>query len=122
MEAFIGWLISGIIFGIITKIVASSKGYNGGFSWGFWLGFIGLLVVGFRPSKEKTNHYIYVEKNHESPDGDSAPQRISEANTESEILTDYSDMLKKLADLHQNGILTDEEYQNKKKDILDKWQ
>ena len=43
-------LIPSIAFGFIAKYIAKSKGYDSGFAWGFWLGIIGLLVVGFRPT------------------------------------------------------------------------
>lgn len=46
----LGWVIPAVIFGLISKHIANSKGYEGGFAWGFWLGVIGLLVVGFRPT------------------------------------------------------------------------
>lgn len=57
----IGYLINGIIFGLITQYVANSKGYDGGFWWGFFLGLIGLLVVGFRPSIEQPASPSYTE-------------------------------------------------------------
>ena len=46
-----GYLIGGVVFGYVTDHLAKSKGYESGFAWGFWLGFVGLLVVGFRPVK-----------------------------------------------------------------------
>ena len=47
----IGWLIYACIFGLITQHVAESKGYTTGLTLrGIWLGLIGLLVVGFRPT------------------------------------------------------------------------
>ncbi len=44
------YVIMGVVFGFICRYVAKSKGYEGGFAWGFFLGIIGLLVVGFRPT------------------------------------------------------------------------
>ena len=44
------WVIASCIFGFIAQYIAESKGYGTGFAWGFWLGVIGLLVVGFRPT------------------------------------------------------------------------
>ena len=46
----IAWLVPACIFGFIARYIANSKGYDTGFAWGFWLGVIGLLVVGFRPT------------------------------------------------------------------------
>ena len=51
---FLGWVIAACIFGAITKYISESKGYYGGFAWGFWLGLIGILVVGFRPTITKS--------------------------------------------------------------------
>lgn len=59
-----GYLIYAVVFGCITDNLAKSKGYESGFAWGFLLGFVGLLVVGFRPVKaveEKVNEASSVE-------------------------------------------------------------
>ncbi|MBP3636549.1 MAG: SHOCT domain-containing protein [Clostridia bacterium] len=50
MVIILAYVIQGLIFGFIAKYIAESKGYDTGFAWGFWLGIIGLLVVGFRPT------------------------------------------------------------------------
>lgn len=90
------FLIVGVLFGGITDHVAKSKGYESGFAWGFWLGIIGLLVVGFRPSLKET-----VKQ----------PSVVVPKHVDIEVLS-------KLASLHENGILTDEEFQQKKAEIL----
>ena len=92
------YIVNGIIFGAITSYVSRVKGYEKGFAWGFWLGLIGLLVVGFRPSLKQDNvsTSIPVQK------------------------SDNIEMLTKLAKLHEEGILTDEEFQQKKKELLEK--
>lgn len=92
------YIVNGIIFGAITSYISRVKGYEKGFAWGFWLGLIGLLVVGFRPSLKQDNvsTSIPVQK------------------------ADNIEMLTKLAKLHEQGILTDKEFQQKKKELLEK--
>ena len=51
----IAGLIVACIFGAITKHMNEEKGYDGGFAWGFWLGVIGIIVIA---SKER-NPYLY---------------------------------------------------------------
>ena len=175
----IGYLITGLIFGFITQHVAQSKGYEGGFGWGFWLGFIGLLVVGFRANKPKEETSIAIPDNYqgkakvnpaggaislqEEPNGnvitwipsnsdlficginpnagwakirfnnqegyvkiedlkyetkDLSPVTKMDTAKASNNSMDFAEMLEKLAKLHDQGILTDEEYQQKKTDIL----
>lgn len=101
----IGYIISGFFFGFITKYIAKSKGYSGGFSWRFWLGIIGLLIVGFRPNID-TNH--------------PASNELKKVETEETITTYGLDVLTQLAKLHEQGILSDEEFQKKKEQILSK--
>ena len=45
------------------------------------------------------------------------PEKVSEPKPES---TNIPEQIKKLSDLKDQGILTEEEFQNKKKDLLDK--
>lgn len=92
------YIVNGIIFGTLTNYISRIKGYEKGFAWGFWLGLIGLLVVGFRPSLKQDNvsTSIPVQK------------------------SDNIEMLTKLAKLHEEGIWTDEEFQQKKKELLEK--
>ena len=94
----LAYLITGVIFGTITKYISGTKGYESGFAWGFWLGLIGLLVVGFRANLNDSNKH---------------PQKVI-------IKVDDAEKIEKLAKLHQQGILTDEEFKQKKADILAK--
>lgn len=96
--ALAAFIITGVVFGAITDHLAKTKGYEAGFAWGFWLGIIGLLVVGFRPSLNQT-----------------AGRTMLETQKPTHI-----EMLTKLATLHEKGVLTEEEFQQKKKEILDK--
>ena len=93
---FIAWLIVSSIFGWIAQYISDSKGYDTGFAWGFWFGFIGLLVVGFRPNLKNKPVQTQVV--------------IKDSNS--------FDSLERLAILHKQGILTDEEFQRKKDMIL----
>lgn len=83
-----------LVFGFITKHVAATKGYNDGFIWGFLLGLIGLLVVGLRSNVKAENNFE-TQQNH-------LPVKL----------------LNQLKDLHDQGILSDEEYTQKKQEIL----
>lgn len=42
-------LVFRLIMGFVTGYLAKCRGYGDGFLWGFFLGFVGLLVVCFRP-------------------------------------------------------------------------
>ena len=91
----LAFVIQGCIWGVITRYICQMKGHQKGFAWGFWLGLIGLLVVGFLPNLNKKAREVLVK-------------------------SDDADTLEKLAKLHQQGILTDEEFNQKKADILAK--
>ena len=84
----------GLVFGWITKQRADAKGYKNGFWWGFLLGLIGLLVIDARP------------------DRGSWAGSLSASNRD--------DALEMLSRLHQQGVLTDEEFQKKVADLLNK--
>ncbi len=38
-------IVSAIVLGIAARTINENKGYDGGFAWGFFLGWIGLIVV-----------------------------------------------------------------------------
>lgn len=180
MERFIiyilAYVISGCIFGFVASYIASSKGYDGGFAWGFWLGIIGILVVGFRPTIIQTTSSesipMYTPSMHKphsqwkcgcgakNPDsldycqschrkrgefkpvpkvvcphcgamnkatnsscfacGKSPSSEKSEIADAVEIADDPVSLLEKLAKFHEQGILTDEEFQKKKSKLLTK--
>ena len=94
LKIIVIYIIDGIVFGFITDYLSKAKGYEKGFAWGFLLGPIGLLVVGFRPSRKRDERA---------------------ATTSDDVET-----IAKLAKLHEQGILTDEEFQRKKTDIPSK--
>lgn len=90
------FLVQGLIFGFITRAIADSKGYDGGFWWGFFLGLLGLIVVAVRPTMTKV----------ESDQGNTAAS--------------YTQALERLAAMREQGILTEEEFKEKKQEILDR--
>ena len=88
------FLAQGLVFGFITSAIADSKGYDGGFWWGFFLGFLGLIVVAVRPTMTKV----------ESDQGNTAAS--------------YTQALERLATMRDQGVITQAEFEAKKKDIL----
>ena len=86
------FLIYCIVCGIIAKHINESKGYSNGFAWGAWLGVIGIIIVACKP------------------------KCAEEPPTSKESL----DMLGQLASLHEKGVLSDSEYEEKKKKLIEK--
>lgn len=96
---FFGVLIVSIIFGLITKHINESKGYTGGFAWGFWLNIIGIIVVACKPDNRSFSQY---------QGNTSVPERS------------IADEIKEYKELYDQGIITDEEFQLKKQQLLNK--
>ena len=93
------YLLVAIGFGLITRYINKSKGYEGGFAWGFWLAFIGIIVVACKPDNRSS----------------SQPQNnipITKKSTADEI--------KEYKELYDQGIITEEEFQMKKQQLLKK--
>lgn len=86
-------IVSGFIFGIATNVIGDKKGYDTCFLWGFFLGIIGLIIILLRPNKDTSN------------------------NNEN-LITSEADELAKFKKLLDEGAITEEEYQAKKKQIL----
>lgn len=89
-------IVLGFIFGYISRTVAKSKGYANGFWWGFFLGLLGLLVVALRPDRSK------------------------QMRNKSDASSNYTQALERLAAMREHGILTEEEFKEKKQEILDR--
>lgn len=85
------FIIYCIVCGIIAKYINEKKGYSNGFAWGAWLGIIGIIIVACKP-------------------------KCIEEQTSKESL----DMLEQLSSLHEKGVITDAEYEEKKKKLIDK--
>ncbi len=84
------FVLQGCVWGIATHCIGKSKGQNNCFWWGFFLGLIGLIVV------------------------------ICLNNTQTRTNTDNVEALDKLQKLKENGVITEQEFQEKKKNLLSK--
>ena len=89
LVALIAYAIQGIIFGVICSYVASTKGYDGGFACN-------------KPLRE------------DAP----APAEAAKANAQKTLQDSIPNLIEQLGRLHVQGILTDEEFQQKKADLL----
>ncbi len=94
------WILcaNGLIWGFVAHFIDKSKGYEKGFFWGFFLGLIGLIVVCARPAIKPKD----------------------DALKDSQIRNNNIEAFQKLANLRDSGIITEEEYKAKKKQLLDK--
>lgn len=170
-------LLHRLLLGAISAYVAASKGYSGGFAWGFFLGVIGLLVVGFRPTlaqpaqlsasmaapsrpkpswicvcgaKNSDGLDVCLSCRRDRHEGEEAPKRVCPycgaanraANTccfacgkpmdkashpgveAAEAAASVAEpvsipaLIEQLKQLHVHGVLTDEEFQQKKTELL----
>jgi len=84
------------ICGAACVSISESRSMEGGFWWGFFLWIIGIIVVAVRPSDK-----VVIE------------QTPSEQPTQS-----FAADLEKLAELKEKGIITQEEFDAKKKQLL----
>lgn len=92
-------LVRGLIFGIIVMHIMQSKGYTPlWFLCGFYLGVIGLIIALCKPSLKRNfqdNSVTIVEP-----------------------ALDNADLIRKYADLYKDGLITKEEYEKKKEELL----
>ena len=136
-------IIVACIFGAITKNINESKGYDGGFAWGFWLGVIGIIVV----SCKQPNPYTYKResiirkpnpidevpppggwkctcgRSHAAYESSCACGRSKTevqlgAKKENNPTTDNISAIKEYKKLLDDGIITQEEFEEKKKQLL----
>lgn len=99
VATFLPLILPGIMigFGFITRHMNLKKGYQGGFAWGFWLGIIGIIVIACRKPNPAQG----------LPDDGST------------LTYDRSaDKIREIARLHAEGILSDEEFEQKKAELL----
>ena len=99
----IGCIIWGVIWGAVAHAIGKSKGIKG-FWWGFFLGIIGIIVVACMQPKQTNPGQSYVVQ--------------SQNNTQSSSGDDKYDKLKKLAELKDQGALTEEEFEKEKAKLL----
>ncbi len=115
--------------GFLTRHMNEKKGYTGGFAWGFWLGTIGIIVVACktdlrnmsdgnydsRLSSQQPYQQPYQNQNpyQAQPQQQQPTRNLNGSNTDNTIET-----LTRLAKLHEEGILTDEEFEAKKAELL----
>ncbi len=72
----------------------------------------GIRGVARRTARRTSRRQMAMAQGGSKPEGD-VPQEQEVADN-----SDYLDELEKLAELHEKGILTDEEFQAKKKELL----
>lgn len=136
-------LVVSCIFGAITKSINESKGYDGGFAWGFWLGMIGIIVVA---CKQPNPYYARPRESIiRNPPKDEMPppggwkctcgrghaayesscvcgvnksNLLRKANNEDSTEKANISALKEYKELLDQGIITQEEFDRKKQDIL----
>ena len=147
LGSFIGLIVWGIIWGFATKTVNENKGYYGGFWLGFWLGFIGLIIVATKPenrsgngtfsllseaAKEKNGKSLLssggwkcskcgrVNPSYAGTCGCGMSKSDNEANRQAaqQIQISTADEIKKLKELCDSGVITQEEFDAKKKQLL----
>ena len=94
------WILcaNDLLWGFAAHFIAKSKGYDNGFFWGFFLGLIGLIVVCARPAIKPKD----------------------DALKDSQIRNNNIEAFQKLANLREKGVITEEEYRSKKKQLLDR--
>lgn len=140
-------LVVACVFGVVTKLINENKGYYGGFAWGFWLGWIGIIVVACKPTNYYSPRESIIVPAHNTntramvlSDGSwqcrcgrhnaryvsscvcgMNKSQIAAENTAEEVNDDEAkniSALKEYKELLDNGVITQEEFEEKKKQIL----
>lgn len=99
-------IIQGLICGFVAQVVSENKGYEDGFFWGFFLGIIGIIVVACKPDNNSSYASALLSKETEEKD-----------KSEKELLNVQK--LKSYKDLLDSGVITQEEFDKKKSELLD---
>lgn len=100
-------IIQGLIWGFIAQIISENKGYEDGFFWGFFLGIIGLIVVACKPDNNSSYDSALLSKETEE----------EKDKSEKELLNVQK--LKSYKELLDSGVITQEEFDKKKSELLD---
>lgn len=93
-------IADGVIWGFVTRAIVKGKGYEKYNSWfwcGFFLALIGVIVAACKPAVNTTQSYAPVPVQPQASDADE---------------------LKKYKELLDSGAITQEEYDAKKKQLL----
>lgn len=91
----------GLLWSYLGRYVGLKKGINSGYIWGYCLGFIGLVIVCILPSENNNiNNNIFNNRN---------------TNL---VNVSVTDEIKKYKELLDAGAITEEEYNIKKKELL----
>ena len=123
------YVISGIIFGVVCKSIVASKGYddkdNNGFAWGFFLGIIGLIVCCVKPSVLQQNQRMIPRTwvcscgaVNDLNLGDYCMICGKKKPDNKSTQTDATSEIKKYKQLLDEGIITQEDFEAKKKQLL----
>ena len=116
MEIFV---LIWVICGVCSGVVASGKGRSGAawFLFGLLLGPFGLLVA-FVSSDESTNQRSQVAP---SSSGESAsPDKVEASKKDGLEKGDRIEKLESLANLREQGALTEEEFQREKQKVMNR--
>lgn len=100
-------IIQGLICGFVAQVVSENKGYEDGFFWGFFLGIIGIIVVACKPDNNSSYDSALLSKETEE----------EKDKSEKELLNIQK--LKSYKDLLDSGVITQEEFDKKKSELLD---
>ena len=110
------------IFSIVSGVIARNKNLtfkdkNHSFIGYFLLGFLTNPIVSIILAASLKNNRNIEKVTVENPVQikDEKPAQVNKSES-----TDITEKIKKLSELKDQGILTEEEFQNKKKDLLDK--
>lgn len=87
-----------VIFAYLCRYIGLKKGIYTGFWWGFLLSFIGLIILAILPAEKHENKL--------------------QTNDNISNLTQSADALKKYKELLDTGVITQEEFDIKKKELL----
>ena len=117
---FIGAILSGAVVGAIPAILGATKGKINLGLYGFAACVAGSILLGLILSIPICAVFVYLILK-KSPDNTSSNSNVSNYLTEEKKNnTDIPSQIQKLSELKESGILTEEEFQEKKSQLLSK--
>jgi len=121
MDALFGALLTGLIIGAIPAITGGIKGKLGLGMGGFTACVLGSLLLGMLLSIPLCALFMFLifKNNDEKKDTDTANISTPDfaSNTENK---DVLEQIQKLSELKVSGVLTEDEFQQKKEQLLSK--